>query len=214
MDRQNIRNMWKKIKKILKIVWPLICVFPAYIAGFMTKEEVIENFLEARWARPDIVYSIKDDGEYFTPDIELKDGILSVYPQLVVQKDQTIIRMVALKDVYLESMKLNYEADIKGFRIGNGQWDLAGDLASAIQSELTEHGIDVKTHFVIVMELNYRNKKSHNYKKTYYLMQDMLVNNISRSEADRRLYDYPINLQDWESELDTIVDDCVKAVRE
>ena len=212
-NNRDIRDIVKSAIKFIKKLWPAIGILAGYFAGFLANEELFEQFLENHWSKPDIIYTIEDENEYFKTDIELKDGTLAIYPQLLIQENDTIIRMIALNGIYSETTDLNYKEEIKGFQTKKGSWDTARDFAASIQTELSKQGKKVTTHFAILMELNYRNKKSHKYKTKYYFMLDMKVNGISQSEANEIVEDYPINLEDWEKELDTIIDDCINAVQ-
>lgn len=208
---RELKRILKFLKKFSSIITTVVASVASFFVGYLANEEKIENFLVARWGKPDITYSLEDNIVFFNSDIKLKDGILGIYPQLLIQQeDGAIIRMLALKDYYRKN-ELKYNADIEGFQVEVVAWDELRCLIEEIEKRLNEKGKDIEFHLVVLMKLDYKNLKKNDYATKYYLMQDEKVKSISEDEVKERGEDYPIYLDKWNEDVDTIIKDCLNA---
>lgn len=214
-EKEERESMLGIVNLIKKIIWPLLVGIVVQISNLLGVQKPLEIFIEEHWMKPDIIYSEKNEIEYFRTDIMLKDGKLRLYPQLIIQEDDTIIRMIALEGVYSNNV-LQYEPNIPGFKITEGEWDNVKDLAKAVKTELIKRGKQTEAHFIILMQLEYKNLKSkaNKYETLYYISQDQKVTKINETNVEKRGRDYLITIDNWEEELDTIVQDCINAVIE
>lgn len=219
MNEERMRELKRIVQVIIKflkkfgpIITTAIASIVSFFLGYLANEEQIENFITARWGKPDITYSSENKIDFFKSDIKLKDGILGVYPQLLIQQqeDGAIIRMLALKDYYRKN-ELKYSADIEGFQVEVVAWDELKRLIDEIERILNEEGKEIDFHFVVLMKLDYKNLKKNDYATKYYLMQEEKVKSISEDEVEERGEDYPIYLDKWNEYVDTIIKDCLSA---
>lgn len=194
------------------ILWPFLCACGMAIAGFLEVQGTLENYMNEHFREPDIVYTKEDESEIFSSDIKLKDGNLTLHPQLIIQEDDTIIRVIGLEGIY-SCNYLKYEDDITGFKIAKGSWSEVIELADSIKRKLEVQGKNTEAHIVLLMQLEYKNSKSisKKYETIYFVLQDDKVEKASVKEIKKRGREYTLTIDNWKEEFQIIVNDCMNA---
>lgn len=212
-ENNNEENRFvNKFEKICAYLGPVIGMFVAAVGNFLESSDTIEQILNERWKRPDMIYSEEDGNEFYKCDIELKNGTLVLYPQFVITDGKRIIRMVHLDEFYPDPV-LYYDSDINGFRVASGPWDSMAETFYGIKQELAELSETVEIHQVVLMELEYKNKKSDQFETIYYKMQDGQVYPVSENDIKRRGKDYKLNVNDPSDGLECITNDCEQLLK-
>jgi len=203
---------------VIRVVWAVISGIFLLI---LEHNGVFENIYNGWFRRPNMAYVVEDGYEVIKNSFELKDGVVVLHPQLIVQNGETIVRIIGLDGIY-ENEKINYEKDIMGFKIENSGWNYVDDLADIIrnklENELSESQMsEIEIKKIILIRLTYHNQESAASKTEFYKVENGMVDMLTREETEQRLTEYDVNIRnvsDWQGteQVKTIVEDCLLGI--
>ena len=151
MGKDKSKKKNKKKKWSMKVILEYLTMIGFDISMLLGGVNfVYTNFFEI----PDLTYEEQENGELFMCDQELKDAVIYVHPQILITKDEHIIRMINLEE-FCEEPVLHYQQEQKKFEFSGTDWDEAIVYCSEIKARLEEPQDDICLEKVYLLRLEY-----------------------------------------------------------
>lgn len=197
--------------KVVSLI-PKIMAAGFALLGISNLGVVYENLL----AVPNLSYEKDLEEERLINHFDLKDGELTLHPQLVIHYNENIIKIISLIGVY-EYLQLDYQTDNKQFSVPVGKWEsvkkMAGEIKEEIVSEVGEefrNQISIRNEVLVRVE--YQNLWRQNSKFAYYYVDNGIVYRMEEDEALKRVVEIDVNLGNYRKSVDEISNDCVNII--
>lgn len=167
-------------------------------------------------ATPKLSYEKNQEGECLINQYELNDGVSIWHPQLVVYYSENIVKIIAVNGVY-EQHRGDYQKDKKQFSLPCGKWEVVSKLAGQIKEEIVKAVGDEFQNQIfirkeILVQVTYQNQWTMNNGVTYYNVESGMVYPMTEDEALKRVVEVDVDLDNYESEIDEIISDCVQVI--
>lgn len=204
MGKDKSKKKSKKKKSPIKVVLEYLAMIGFDVSvllggvGF-----VYNNFISI----PDLKYEKQENRELFTCDQELKDAVIHVHPQILMTKDEHIIRMINLEEFCEESV-LHYQQEQKGFEFAGTDWDEALVCCSEIKERLEEPQEDICLEKAYLLKMEYKKRYGDRHTKYYIVEDGKTPYRVSEDVIIKRGQDVDLSLDNLEMDIEQIAADC------